>query len=446
MSRTTLLVDFYWTRDKDPRIPLGHASILTAMRTQNLDVRSIVVAVNDGQLDVGQVVQSILDAVQGIPPSDVDLAFGAYVWGEELLQEVLRRVRAAGFEGRIILGGPQISYSQGGLEAIYPHADAFVRGYGEEAMVQLARTSERRAITGVHWAGPLDLVQQANIDLGSLPSPWLTGTIPLKDQKFIRWETQRGCQFRCAFCQHREAGARLKRRELDLPRIEAEIELFCKSDVRDIAVLDPIFNASPHATAILQRFKALSYTGRLSLQCRAELMDENFIDAASELDVRLEFGLQTIHSAEMTAIRRNNHMPKVDEAFAQTLQRGIDFEVSLIFGLPEQTLASFMESVEWCLERHVPVIKVFPLMLLRGTGLERDRAKWNLRDSGGAMPMVIGSASFDREEWRQMARISEALRLTEGAHPGTIEELVDIANTLEPDILRWAPEQQGRAA
>ena len=26
MDRTIVLVDLYWTRDKDPRVPLGHAS------------------------------------------------------------------------------------------------------------------------------------------------------------------------------------------------------------------------------------------------------------------------------------------------------------------------------------------------------------------------------------------------------------------------------------
>lgn len=440
MNRRIILVDFYWTRDKDPRVPLGHASILTALRAQvGLDVRSIVVAVNEPHLDVAGISAAILKEAEGIPPAEVDVAFGAYVWGEALLQDVLRRLRNSGFQGRLILGGPQISYSGRGLERIYPNIDAFVRGYGEEALATLATQAKPQPIPGVHWAGTPDALAQAVVNLEALPSPWLTGTIPLTEQSFIRWETQRGCPFRCAFCQHREPGARLRRHTLSLPRIEAEIDLFCRSGVREIAVLDPIFNMAPHALSVLERFAAHGYTGRLSLQCRAEAVNDTFLDAASALDVCLEFGLQTIHAGEGRAIHRGNHIDRVDTALAGVRARSIPHEVSLIFGLPLQTVQSFEASVAWCLEREVPVIKAFPLLLLRGTALERDRKKWSLGDSGGAMPMVLRSNTFDVDDWREMARLSEALRFTEGRHPKDLRELKKLASELEPDLLRWIP-------
>lgn len=446
MSRRVILVDLYWTRDKDPRVPLGHASILTTLKERGIDARSLVVAVNAPHLDAAGICAAILEETVGCAPDEVDVAFGAYVWGEALLQEVLRRLRAEGFGGRLILGGPQISYSEGGLELLYPDADVFIRGYGEEALAALARTTHQEPIDGVHWAGTLDRRTRASVDLEKLPSPWLTGTIPLYEQRFIRWETQRGCPFRCAFCQHREAGARLKRRALGLPRVEAEIDLFCQADVREIAVLDPIFNMAKHAVGVLERFADRGFEGRLSLQCRAEAIDDAFLDAAAALDVCLEFGLQTIHPEEGSAIKRRNHIGRVDTALAGVRARGLEHEVSLIFGLPLQTVASFEASVAWCLEREVPVIKAFPLLLLRGTALERERERWGLGDSGGAMPMVVRSSSFDAHGWGEMARLSEALKLTEGRHPRTLAALKALATTLEPDLLRWAPDATRGAA
>lgn len=447
MTRRIILVDFYWTRDKDPRVPLGHASLLTALqKVPGLEVCSLAIPVNLGFQTAEKVAGQILERVENRAHGDVDIAFGAYVWGEELLCGVLRWLREWGFGGRIILGGPQVSYSGEGLEGIYPEADVFVRGYGEDALRIIVQSSKSRAIAGVHWAGSVDLKSQAQVDLEALPSPWLTGAIPLENQQFIRWETQRGCSFRCAFCQHREPGARLKRRALGLPRIEAEIDLFCESDVREIAVLDPIFNQAPHAVGVLERFVDRGFKGRLSLQCRAELITEEFLDAAGAMDVCLEFGLQTIHLAEGAAIQRRNQMEKVDWALAEVRRRDIEHEVSLIFGLPVQTLASFEESVQWCLDREVPVIKAFPLLLLRGTELDRSREKWGLVDSGGAMSLVLQSTSFHYDEWLQMARISEALRVTEGRHPERIEELREIAKGLEPDLLRWIPESLKKAA
>ncbi|RDJ94133.1 hypothetical protein B4Q13_16875, partial [Lacticaseibacillus rhamnosus] len=64
------------------------------------------------------------------------------------------------------------------------------------------------------------------------------------------------------------------------------------------------------------------------------------LDAAAALDTCLEFGLQTIHEREGEAVLRRNHIGRVDDVLAGVRRRHIDHEVSLIFGLPEQTLAS----------------------------------------------------------------------------------------------------------
>ncbi len=440
MTRRVILVDLYWTRDKDPRVPLGHASLLASLRARKeLDVRALVFPVNQGRIRPDTLVQDILAEARGVDSADVDVAIGAYVWAEDLLRSTLKRIREEGFRGRLILGGPQISYSGPGLERLYPDADVFIRGYAEEALVRLCVTPASLALPGVHLAGATDGVVQAAVDLGALPSPWLTGVIPLVNQGFIRWETQRGCPYRCAFCQHREPGARLLRRSLSLPRIEREIDLFCAARVREISVLDPIFNVAPHAVGVLQRFAHQNFEGHVSLQCRAEAVDEVFLASASALDVTLEFGLQTIHADEGRVIERRNQIERVDATLKGVRAHGIRHEVSLIFGLPLQTPASFEASIAWCLERKVPVIKAFPLMLLRGTALEREREKWRLADSGGAMPMVVSSTSFDATDWQRMAQLAEELRQTEGRHPAELGELKRLARELAPEPLRWMP-------
>lgn len=442
-DRKVVLVDFYWTRDKDPRVPLGHASLLAALRRAGVTVESMAIAVNAG-VDVDAVADRIVAHTGGASGAgDVDVAIGAYVWAERAVRGVLRGLRARGFAGRIIVGGPQISYAGAGLERLYPEADAFVRGYGEEALVALARAPGRPVIAGVHHAGDHDREAQATVDLEQLASPWLDGVVPLADQGFIRWETQRGCPFRCSFCQHSEPGKRLKHRTLDRGRIFDEIDLFCRAGVNDIAVLDPIFNTRDWAPAILARFAGHGFTGRLSLQCRAEMIDDDFLAATAGLHVRLELGLQTIHHDESKAVGRGNHLARIDQALAGIRAAGLDHEVSLIFGLPGQTLASFVASVRWCLERGVPTIKAFPLLLLRGTRLDRERAAWGYQDDGGPMAMVRASNSFSRADWEAMSRIAAALRATERRHP-SIDEVLRLAPDMSPDHGTWqSPDGEG---
>jgi len=439
MSRNLLLVEFPWGRDKDPRVPLGHASILAMLKTiPDFECRSLVKPINDPDFELHDVTTEILNELS-IMGKNADIAIGAYVWCEDVVKSILSFLKSNNFEGRIILGGPQISYSGSGLERIYPEADLFVRGYGEFALAELMTNPGKITHTGVHYAGDKDIERQTVVDLDLCPSPWLEEVIDLENQLFVRWETQRGCQFNCGFCQHKEAGARLPKHKFHFNRIEKEIDLFCKSNVEDIAVLDPIFNSGKQAVEILKRFHQNGFKGCLSLQCRAEMITDEFIEYSSKMNVRLEFGLQTIHDNEGVAVNRKNNMKKVQQNLIKIKEAGIDYEVSVIYGLPEQTLESFRETINWCLSMKIPVIKAFPLMLLRGTDTEKRKDVWGLVESEDSMPVVIQSDTFSYENWLQMSKISQSLKDSENIHPPSIEHLLKLAVKSEIQFNRFQP-------
>lgn len=405
MTAHVVLVSLDWLRDKDPRRSLGHASLLARLHAEkDIAVSYVEFAVNAPNFTRKALLAAVLAAVRD---DRSWVGIGAYVWNERVVQWLLTELRRVGFTGRIVLGGPQISYAPPGVDAKYPLADYFVRGYGEDALVRLLRDGGQ--ISGVTQQGHDSSDARSDVDLLALPSPYLSGTV--LPSSFVRWETQRGCPFSCSFCQHVEPGAKLPHRKLALERIEAEIELLVKAGVRDIAVLDPVFNDDPaHAAHVLRRFASLGYSERLSLQCRFEDVTPEFLDACELLDVCLEFGLQTIQPLEMKAIRRKNHLGKVEAVIAELHRRRIRFEVSLIYGLPRQTLASFKDTVAWCLDRGVPVLSAFPLMLLRGTAMERDRARWGLIENDDDIPLVVESDTFTRADWFAMHEIAAALR------------------------------------
>lgn len=425
------LVALTWTRRKDPRVPLGHASILAALRARDIEVVPLVYAVNEASGSIPAMAREILTAV-GL---DGDVAIGAYVWNEHVVQALLPALREAGHRGRILLGGPQISYAGAEIERLYPAADVFVRGHGESALVDLVERPDAR-IPGVHRRGEVDRGEQAQAALDTLPSPWLSAAVDIPSGGFVRMETQRGCPFRCSFCQHREAGGRLVRTDFALARVEAELGAFVAAGVREIAVLDPIFNQGPNALGVLGRLRELGYDGKITLQCRFELVTDAFLDACDGLGVVLEFGLQTIHPAESKVVERGNNLRKVEEVVAKLRARRLAWEVTLIFGLPEQTVESFRASVDFCLTRGVPVVRAFPLMLLRGTKLERERDRWALVESDDTIPMVVASSTFDREDWTRMATLAQALSDTEGRHPASVDALEHGGPV---DRARWAP-------
>ena len=408
-ARPVVLVSLDWIRPGDPGFGLGTASIASALHGAGVKVRIVSDAVNRPGFRADDFFAEVVGAVDAAGV-DALVGIGAFVWCEA---EVRRLLPILADRAEIVLGGPQVSYTaRDELEPLYPNATYFVRGHGEAAMVALATGSARNGVAGLHVAGAEDLAKRADYPLEGFPSPHLDGTSPVG--RFVRWETQRGCQFQCTFCQHRQPGRRLHRSELGTNRLHAEIEAFRAAGTRRIAVLDPIFNMNRlRAIELLSEMRRVGLTAELSLQCRFELTDKAFLEALEGLDARLEFGLQTIHDDEAQAVGRPNNMDVVEDVIAKLNDRRVPYEISLIYGLPQQTLDRFRTSVEWCLDRGVPRVRAWPLMLLRGTGLHGQRARWGYVESeGDRIPIVVESHSFSREDHSEMARIAASLQLS----------------------------------
>ena len=439
LSRRLILVSLDWTRPKDPPLSLGHASILANLVKKGVKVASLEYGVNSPTFDWTHVVKDIEKTLKNFGRSSpqTDIGIGAFIWNESPVQNITQSLKKLGFPGRIVVGGPQVSYSPPGIESEYPFADVFIRGYAEDAMFKLVTSEKNKPIKGVHYRGDPDLAWRSQVDLDKLASPYLAGLI--KPQPFIRWETQRGCPFTCSFCQHRESGDHLKRRNLLPERLVDEIHFFCENNVNDLAVLDPTFNSGPFYLDVLKRFVRNKYPGKIALQSRFEMVKQPYLDLCEQINetgsVQLEFGLQTIHNKEAKAVRRGNPLARIKRAIDEINYRNLTYEVSLIFGLPNQTLDSFKETVQFCLDHNVPVIKAFPLMLLRGTELEERKEEWDLVESPVSagnlidrvqedIPHVIASGSFTFQDWRRMAEIANNLVRTEGSHPDSVDDLL----------------------
>lgn len=426
MNRRFVIVALPWVQVSGDLAPLGHASLVAALkRESNLEIRQVIQPISNDEFSMTGLANHVMAEVEGLPHKDVDVGVGVYVWNDKHVKGLLHSLRDRGFEGRIVLGGPQISYAGPGLEQIYPEANAFVRGYAEAALCCLARSDGRPQIRGVHYAGEIDRCEQAETNLRSLPSPWFDDSIQLDESSSVRWETQRGCNFRCSFCQHRQPDARIPIAVVEASRLEIEIDLLCKTKVRRISVLDPVFNRDPkHALDVLQQFSQRKFQGEIALQCRLEMVDKVFLDEVQKLDVTLEFGLQSIHKREYLAVGRPNNMAKVEQVLREVQRRNIKNEISLIYGLPEQTLKTFQDSVNWCLGLKISAIKAFPLLLLRGTELERQQEKWAFVVKEGDLPMVVSSSSFSSSDWAEMECIANALNRTECRHPDCLDALM----------------------
>lgn len=418
-----MLIALDWTRPKDPPLSLGHASILANLQAHNIDVKTGSWSVNHTSFNEKVVIDFVLSLS---PTINTYVSFGVFVWNEGYVQKIIKSLKTYNFPGKIILGGPQISYIKEKIESFYPDSDIFIRGYAEDVLTKfLLEEDNFPIIRGIHYANQPSTNLSAVADLSLLPSPFLSGV--LSRQRFIRWETQRGCPFRCSFCQHRESDPSQIRRVFPSERIKEEIDwLVAGNIVQDIAVLDPTFNAGDAYYAILSQFADKKYKGKLALQCRLEMVTPEFLELVQAININgqvvLEFGLQTIHKNEQYFIQRPNNMNKVSKILQEVEKSRIESEVSLIFGLPGQTLQSFQDSINFCKDLGVKIIHAFPLMLLRGTSLYERKKELGLVESTDVnflhipriqvdIPHVITSPTFTYDDWLKMGEFAEELEI-----------------------------------
>tara|TARA_R110000851_G_scaffold301587_4_gene458212 strand:+ start:647 stop:1864 length:1218 start_codon:yes stop_codon:yes gene_type:complete len=324
------------------------------------------------------------------------IAISAYIWNEYLINDLMRLLRyKMGFKGEFILGGYQISYSnQPKLD--YPEGDYFINGYAEKSLLNILQGQEK--------------IQE--VDFTQIPSPYLSGELLIKpNQRMVRLETKRGCPYRCSFCAHRDLALnKVYKHKLD--KVFEELSLFKEKGVGKINILDPTFNMGLEYMEVMKEMDRIGLSSLVSVQTRLEMVNKDFLDACEKLNFNLEFGLQTAILAESKVIRRANKPERIKKIMKELNEREISYEISLIYGLPTQTLESFKYSIDFVKEHGCKEITAWPLMLLKGTELHDQKKEFGLIEEGiddWNIPLVTESNSYSKREWLEMRAIASQL-------------------------------------
>jgi hypothetical protein len=405
-----LLITFDFTRYDEPTTSLAMGSLLSRLKADPCFISEFVaehVSFNlyahpnltpDNALEV---------LVQAHDLTKIHaIAIGCYIWADHLVNPLISTLRTNGFVGRIILGGYQIAYREG-ITAAYPGGNIFLLGSAGESLL--------RSLYADMGSGPLILDYAP--DLERIPSPYLTGEIQVKKgQGRVRLETKRGCMYNCTYCADKD----LLRHQIyshSLTRVRDELAFLNAMSVKKVNVVDPIFNSGDKYMKVLEACTTIGMQSKITLQVSFEHVKgsegEAFLEICSSLDITLEFGLQTIIEEEMKSIQRQNNLPHVKSVMNALRRRGIPHEVSLIYGLPGQTLDSFQKSVRFLLGEGCSVVKCYPLKVFNGTELWRTKDRWGMKETSEgrfSIPLVTTSDSFDRDEWEMMRSLAKAVR------------------------------------
>ncbi len=411
--KQTLFISFDLIREGEVNQSLAIASILACLKS-NAKLQDKIIfhhlSINSFKFGNQTSDEILYDYLKDYNFYKIDIiAISAYIWNEFLTNKLILYIRKIGFKGKVILGGYQITYSeQRLLKTFYPKADIFVSGYAEKSLETLFLNEN---FSQPFW--------NESVDFSQMPSPYLTNELFVPfGAKMIRLETKRGCPYRCTFCAHRDLSFN-KVYKHPLEKIFEEIYYIKNKQIKRVNILDPIYNVGKDYLNVMSEINRVKPEATFTLQTRFENIKgkegKKFLELCADGNYHLEFGLQTTNESESEIVNRKNDIKKIEQSLNLLKEHNVSYEISLIYGLPTQTLDTFKASIEFIEKNGCKMIKAYPLMLLRGTKLFEQRENWGLKEDiigEFSIPTVTSSNSFTKNDWLIMNDLASKLNET----------------------------------
>jgi hypothetical protein len=281
--------------------------------------------------------------------------------------------------------------------------DVVIQGHAESMFRRLVDqvvqgTFERRS--------PVRVWREARPGLPE--SPWLTGV--LEPGRGVLLETARGCPFRCAYCF--DAGGSHSVVEIPHARLQEELKLFASSGVEQVWVLDSSFNVpAGRGKALLRLFLAYAPELHYHLEAKAEHIDSETAQLLAQLSCSVQVGLQSVHADVLKNVNRTLDPERFEAGLSELYRHGVTYGIDLIYALPGDTYSGLCASLEVALGFYPNQIEMFPLALLPGTELEKQRSLFGINAMDKPPYTVTSTSSMPPEETRCADILAAALNL-----------------------------------
>ena len=405
-----VLVSIHLARSPQ-NVPLGAACVASALKHAEATSASVDPVLVDAY--VTETGTELAARLVALAPDLV--GFSVYVWNRDLAVACARELRSLVPGLKMIAGGAEATADPEGLLGAAPF-DAIVAGEGEGAGVAaiaelLARgaASEAAGVFVPGGAVPRAAPGRAPpVDVVSLASPWLDGTLDPSPYGGALWELARGCPFGCAFC-YESRGHRGVRR-FSVERIEAELDFFVRSGIGQALVLDPTFNADRERAArilrlLRERGRGLHYV----IEVRAEFLDRAQARLFSELACSVQIGLQTARPEVSKLVGRSLDPSLFIRKVGLLNETGAVFGIDLIYGLPGDDLAGFRASLDWVMALEPNHLDVFRLSVLPGTLLFDQADGFGMKRETAPPYRVLSTPTFPAADLDAAERLAKAL-------------------------------------
>ena len=351
-----------------------------------------------------QVADAILLELAGAAPGAQIVGFGVYVWNIRQTTAVLRQLKAARPQLKIVVGGPEVSHELAGQE-IVELADHVVTGWGELAFPRLCAAL-------LDGAMPDKVIAGGTMPLGEIALPYAEYSDDDLANRLLYVEASRGCPFKCEFCL-----SALDRRAwaFDLDRLLGELQNLYRRGARHFKFVDRTFNLKTDDALRLLQFllDRLPAPGE-TLFAHFEVVPDHLPERLKQMIVRFpagvlqfEVGVQSFNEEVQRRIsrRQDNALTEANLRWL-VAQTNVYVHADLIFGLPGETLESFALGFDRLYALRPHEIQVGQLKRLRGAPIARHTAAYAMVYDAEPPYAVRQTGVVDAETVSRLARFA----------------------------------------
>lgn len=309
----------------------------------------------------------INDAVEQLKSADL-VGFSTYVWNAQISLEISRRLKKINPAVKIIFGGPQVPDKPEQFLRDNSQITAVIHNEGERTFLNMLEMfpdeniwAQAPGVSMIHnglFIKNLAATRMNNLE--EIPSPFLDGCfdevmMTNPNERWIgSWETNRGCPFRCTFCDWGSATA-AKVTKFELERLYREIDWFAEKKIEYVFCCDANFGIQKRDVEIAEYVAdvknktgypvALSVQNTKNATERAYLTQKILSDAGLNKGVALS--MQSVDPTTLVAIKRDNiSLDTYMELQKRFTKDRVETYSDLILGLPGETYETFADGVD----------------------------------------------------------------------------------------------------
>jgi hypothetical protein len=390
---------------------------------------------------------SIQDLADEIVNLGIDiLLFSSYVWNNKVGMKVIELVKTQCPNIKVVMGGPHCDWKNPNWRIEHPYVDLVCHPQGHGELFITAFLDNEPVIPYSNLGGALEVhpFNFTNKSIYHYQKDYFLAVINSGLPFEVLYETNRGCPYKCTYCEWAALGAKVRKKTLDLVRQDAK--LLNEIGVKNVLIGDAnfgIFEDDLEIVDILNNHNVgIAYTYGLvksKIEKKRKILEKVF---SNPINGRVyNMSLNSINSTVLTAIKRTDVSYSEQRELARYLLNKFDIVVRIefILGLPYYTLDMFYEEF-------IPIIDLYtefnnlnwerpPLTLLPDSelGNPTSREIYNFKtalvgtsknfdyaiqayntnnklieiEAPSNYEIVVGSSTFTTNEWKQMFFIDQ---------------------------------------